>query len=45
MRKIMGPRSSLSITTKVTSTIVCNPLPEYVGGGGVTHDCASIYPG
>ena len=38
MRKIVETRSSLSI--KDNSTIMYNPLPEYVGR--VTHDCASI---
>ena len=28
MRKIMGTRSSLSITIKDTSTIICNPSPR-----------------
>ena len=41
MRKIMGIRSSLSITVKGTSRIMCNPLSEYVYRG-VMHNCASI---
>ena len=40
MRITVGTRSLLSNTIKDTSTIMRNPLPEYVGR--VTHDCASI---
>ena len=41
MRKMVETRSLLSNTIKDTSTIVRNPLSEYVLGG-VTPDCASI---
>ena len=40
MRKIVETRSLLTNTIKDTSTIMRNPLSEYVGR--VTHDCASI---
>ena len=40
MRKIVRTRSLLSNIIKDASTIMCNPLSEYVGT--VTHDCDSI---
>ena len=39
--KNSGNKKFLSNTIKDTSTIMHNPLPEYMQGG-VTHDCASI---
>ena len=38
MRKTVRTRSLLTDAIKDTSTIMRNPLPEYVG----RHDCASI---
>ena len=43
MRRIVGTRSLLSNTIKDTSTIMSNPLPEYVGRVVKWQgDCASI---